>query len=219
MKHNHSKKDIEENDPNPCFEKKDKRNQRKKNSGRQLPQPARRSQKIGSLGFTCVQCATPVSTDREQCGVNNRNHCPHCLYSLHVDLAKAGDRKAECKSRMKPVGLTIKQTLKRYGANLQGELMLIHRCTGCGKISINRIAADDEAYAVYRVFQQSETLAQEFKEALEGQGILLLGTREITTVYSRLFGWQSILEEFQPAEVKRIDPDPATVRTDSAEAT
>ncbi len=94
-------------------------------------------------GFKCVSCKSWVSASRESSGVVHRNHCPVCLVSLHVDLNKAGDRRAACRSRMVALGLTFKKVNKRYPGEGLGELMLIQRCTGCGKISINRIAADD----------------------------------------------------------------------------
>lgn len=31
----------------------------------------------------------------EGAGSNHRNHCPNCLYSLHVDI-EPGDRESEC---------------------------------------------------------------------------------------------------------------------------
>lgn len=40
---------------------------------------------------------------------------------------------------MKPVGLTFKQ---------DDELMVIHKCLCCGKISNNRIAGDDNTYSI-----------------------------------------------------------------------
>lgn len=45
---------------------------------------------------------------------------------------------------MRPSGLTLKRTTKKYGSGL-GELMIIHVCQDCGQVSINRIAADDDA--------------------------------------------------------------------------
>ena len=78
-----------------------------------------------------------------------------------------------------------------------GELMLIHRCTGCGKHSINRIAADDDPHAVYRLFHRSFDLCEEMVRQLNDEGILLLNSRDLTVVYSQLYGWQSIYDEFQ----------------------
>ena len=149
--------------------------------------------------FKCSNCGFFVSADRGLSGVNNRNHCPRCLWSLHVDLNKAGDRKAECRSRMQPVGLTVKQTSKRYGDEKQGELMLIHSCTGCGKISINRIAADDDVIAIYNLYLHSHLDEEIVKTALEPEGIYMLTARDLTIVYAQLFGWSSLLEEFNPA--------------------
>jgi hypothetical protein len=42
--------------------------------------------------FTCKHCGAFVSALSVASGVINRNHCPFCLYSRHVDLFKAGDR-------------------------------------------------------------------------------------------------------------------------------
>ncbi len=75
--------------------------------------------------------------------------------------------------------------------------MLIHRCTGCGKYSINRIAADDDPQAVYQLFRCSFDLGEETASQLNEKGIFLLGSRDLTVVYSQLFGWESIYGEFQ----------------------
>lgn len=167
---------------------------------------------VDTQGFKCQECGAFVSADRALSGVNNRNHCPLCLWSRHVDQDTPGDRKAICKSRMQPLGLTVKHTLKRYGMEKAGELMLIHRCKGCGKHSINRIAADDDPQAVYRLFQRSLDQCEETVRQLKAEGILLLGSRDLTIVYSQLYGWQSIFEEFQlspeeeSANVKVVRP-------------
>jgi predicted RNA-binding Zn-ribbon protein involved in translation (DUF1610 family) len=148
--------------------------------------------------FRCVNCGTLVSTNRELAGVNNRNHCPNCLWSRHVDEYKPGDRKATCAARMQPVGLTVKKVRKKYAENNQGELMLIHRCTGCGKVSINRIASDDSTGALITLYQQAEELSNEHMLELAAQGIHPLAAADLTLVFSQLFGWQSILDEFKP---------------------
>ncbi len=152
---------------------------------------------VDSQDFKCKQCGAFVIADRTLSGVNNRNHCPICLWSRHVDQDIPGDRKAQCKSRMQPLGLTVKHTVKRYGMEKGGELMLVHRCKGCGKHSINRIAADDDTQAVYRLFRHSLDLCEDVLRQLNEQGIFLLGSRDLTVVYSQLYGWQSIYDEFQ----------------------
>jgi len=161
---------------------------------------------VDTHDFKCQQCGAFVSADRALSGVNNRNHCPFCLWSRHVDQDTPGDRKAICKSRMQPLGLTVKHTIKRYGMEKVGELMLIHRCTGCGKHSINRIAADDDPQSVYQLFHRSLDLCEEMVRQLNDEGILLLGSRDLTVVYSQLYGWSSILEEFRiPTEEESIN--------------
>jgi hypothetical protein len=150
-------------------------------------------------GFRCLQCGGFVSIAREAAGVNNRNHCPVCLWSKHVDLKKAGDRLAECQSRMQPTGLTIKRTFKRYNAEKQGELMLIHCCLNCGKISINRIAADDDPTRILSVFLESCKGDDVVREELRKSNIELLGSGDTAIVHARLFGWQHIVDEMLAA--------------------
>jgi len=138
--------------------------------------------------FKCRQCGFFVTANRELSGVNNRNHCPRCLWSRHMDLHTAGDRKSECLSRMEPIGLTYKQTNKRYGQNDQGELMLIHRCTGGDKVSINRIVADDDILAISQVFEKSLLLEMDVRKMLNAEGVLLLGVYDSSKVYRQLIG-------------------------------
>ena len=91
--------------------------------------------------FRCQHCSATVPL--LVLGSENRNHCPLCLWSRHVDNA-IGDRAATCLASMEPLGLT----LKKGG----GELMLVHRCCGCGKISKNRVAGDDNSVAILNLF-------------------------------------------------------------------
>jgi len=153
--------------------------------------------------FPCVHCKRYIPTSREASGVNNRNHCPWCLYSRHMDSNTPGDRLAECHSKMTPIGFTLKRTPKKYGRSIQGELMLVHRCLGCGKISINRISGDDDPHMLYRVFTESTALGVDTLEILKRQGIMLLESGNATTVFSQLFGWQAIIDEFsEPRKFK-----------------
>ena len=99
--------------------------------------------------FKCRHCGSYISTARPLAGVGNRNHCPYCLWSRHLDLFEAGDRLAACKAPMRPVGLTLKNSRNKYARAASGELMLVHLCTDCSKISINRIAADDHSGGDY----------------------------------------------------------------------
>ncbi len=81
--------------------------------------------------FMCRNCGFEVSLDAP--GTKNRNHCPVCLYSRHVDV-KRGDRKSKCGGMMKPIGVTRRD---------DGEAVIVHQCQSCGFISKNRVAGDD----------------------------------------------------------------------------
>ena len=82
--------------------------------------------------FTCEKCSTSVPMHPTG---SARNHCPHCLYSKHVDDTKPGDRLASCHSLMKPIGMDYR---KRKGD------MIIHECEKCKKRMLNQVAPDDE---------------------------------------------------------------------------
>lgn len=81
--------------------------------------------------FICKACGRPVAA--AGAGSGHRNHCPNCLSSLHVD-EEPGDRAAGCGGIMEPIGVWVRKG---------GEWALIHRCRRCGKLSSNRVAADD----------------------------------------------------------------------------
>ena len=138
-------------------------------------------------GFNCKHCYKPVSSASFLSGVQNRNHCPYCLWSRHLDLYAAGDRLSACKSLMQPIGLTLKATRKRYGPE-RGELMLIHVCMECQTISINRIAADDDSETVLTVFDDSSGLEAAMRSGMDTQGIRALDGRERNIVLIQLFG-------------------------------
>lgn len=143
--------------------------------------------------FKCVNCRTIISADPFLSGVHNRNHCPYCLWSRHMDLHRAGDRLCACKSAMRPVALTLKKTNKKYGSAVQGELMLVHRCTGCGQISINRIAADDVPETILEIFYTSLQLEPGLRASICQNGIQPLEQNDLEVVRARLFGWGAAL--------------------------
>ncbi len=138
-------------------------------------------------GFECKHCHAYVSGASSLSGVQNRNHCPYCLWSRHLDLHTPGDRLSACKSTMKPIGLTIKATNKKYGLG-RGELMLIHVCTDCGRLSINRIAADDVPENILHIFETALRLDLAMQARLNVEGIRVLQGMDREMVRSQLFG-------------------------------
>ena len=136
--------------------------------------------------FKCGHCGAWVSSAHLLSGVHNRNHCPYCLWSCHLDLYAAGDRLSACKGQMRPIGLTMKLGRNKYRLEKGGELMLVHQCTDCGTLSINRIAADDDASTVIRVFENS--LGNSMPAVCESRGIRLLQEQDTNVIYKQLFG-------------------------------
>lgn len=82
--------------------------------------------------FLCAHCGATVPP--EAYGTHQRNHCPRCLHSLHLDLA-TGDRRSLCQGVMEPIAAWVRQG---------GEVALLHRCRRCGLIRSNRLAGDDD---------------------------------------------------------------------------
>ncbi len=155
-----------------------------------------RSGQRAHADFWCVHCHGFVSADTRLSGVQNRNHCPYCLWSRHVDLNIAGDRLSACKSPMRPIGLTIKTIQKKYGIS-QGELLLIHLCEGCNNLSLNRIAADDDPANIFAIFEESFRLESRILALLDAERIVTLTMDEHEGVFAQLFGHRSgVLEIF-----------------------
>ena len=138
--------------------------------------------------FRCAHCHNLVSAAHLLSGVNNRNHCPYCLWSCHLDLFVAGDRLSACKGQMKPIGLTMKKSRNKYRLESRGELMLVHECTECRTLSINRIAADDDPENILIIFEDSFLYGQPMRQLCEEQGIVMLSQEATEMVYIQLFG-------------------------------
>jgi len=136
--------------------------------------------------FTCLHCHNFVSAEAALSGVHNRNHCPYCLSSRHLDLFEAGDRLSACKARMRPAALTLKRSHRKYTRPGDGELMLVHVCEECGKISINRIAADDDDEQLMRLV--AGNIDDGLRRLLIKAGIVPLKAAETQAVSRGLFG-------------------------------
>ena len=81
--------------------------------------------------FNCKNCGFLVVS--EGAGTEHRNHCPNCLYSVHLD-EEPGDRASSCHGKMRPISVWLRKG---------GEWAIIHRCNLCDKLASNRVAADD----------------------------------------------------------------------------
>jgi hypothetical protein len=103
------------------------------------------SQPGATGGFECAHCGRLVPESSH--GTGQRNHCPHCLWSLHVDI-KPGDRNSLCRAEMEPVALWVSEG---------EELRILHRCSGCGVIKPNRVAGDDSEVELARLVDRLVT--------------------------------------------------------------
>lgn len=92
--------------------------------------------------FVCENCGKKV----EKLGYSCRNHCPHCLYSKHVDK-NPGDREETCHGLLEPIGIEISPK-KGY--------VIVFKCMKCGKIRKNKVAEDDNMELVYEIARRSQ---------------------------------------------------------------
>lgn len=77
-------------------------------------------------GFVCRNCGKEVSP----LGYTSRNHCPFCLYSLHLDV-NPGDRNSDCGGLMEPI-FALPDPKKGY--------IIVHKCKKCGELRRNKAA-------------------------------------------------------------------------------
>jgi DNA-directed RNA polymerase subunit RPC12/RpoP len=140
------------------------------------------------LEFICEHCGKKVFRN-DLIGSHQRNHCPYCLWSKHEDLNESGDRLSQCHGLMEPIGLAFKKgKINKYGPSKSGEILLIHRCTKCGKISLNHLAADDNEDEVMKVFQKSLLMNETERKELEKQGIRVAQLDDEKEISTQLFG-------------------------------
>lgn len=91
-------------------------------------------------GFTCGHCGADVEPAEQTA----RNHCPKCLWSLHVDGETPGDRASTCGGLMEPAALWSDRD----------HYIVIHHCTVCGHEQRCRTAPDDGFEALLQVSTQ-----------------------------------------------------------------
>lgn len=87
--------------------------------------------------FVCENCNKNVEKLNYSC----RNHCPHCLYSKHVDI-NPGDRAETCHGLLKPIGIEN---------NPKKGFVIVYRCEKCGAIRKNVAAKDDNMNLIIKL--------------------------------------------------------------------
>ena len=76
----------------------------------------------------CINCGKEV----HPLGYTSRNHCPFCLYSIHID-ENPGDRASDCLGILEPIS-AYPDPKKGY--------VIVHRCKKCGAIRKNKAALE-----------------------------------------------------------------------------
>ena len=78
--------------------------------------------------FTCFNCKTKVK------GTGYTDHCPKCLWSIHVD-SNPGDRASGCGGRMEPIGTEYRN----------GGYVISYLCVKCGAHKHFKASEKDDA--------------------------------------------------------------------------
>jgi hypothetical protein len=66
---------------------------------------SRRSSSPDSDVFRCQHCRAEIVRGAQ--GTEHRNHCPHCLWSVHLD-ERPGDRRSACRGGMEPIAIWVR---------------------------------------------------------------------------------------------------------------
>lgn len=89
--------------------------------------------------FICINCGKRI----EKLKYTSRDHCNHCLFSLHVDITP-GDRENDCKGLLVPINVELNSK--------KGEV-IVYKCQKCGAIIRNIVAKDDSRDEIYKIME------------------------------------------------------------------
>ncbi len=71
---------------------------------------------------------------------------------------------------------------------MTGEIMIVHVCTACGAISCNRVAGDDNPFAVINILNELETIESIILDNIKKKRIDLLSPDDEPIVGTALLG-------------------------------
>lgn len=90
---------------------------------------------------------------------------------------------------MRPLALAFKDyEINPFTGRGGGELMLIHQCTNCSKLSPNRIAGDDNEYQILCILKGSINLNKGISNQLQNLGLELIVSKNKEEALISLFG-------------------------------
>ena len=102
--------------------------------------------------FVCGHCGALVT------GNGYTNHCPHCLWSKHVDK-DPGDRAEACGGMMRPA------LLEGSSPNYR----ILHVCEDCGLERVNKLQPEDSTDAMVALAAHPHPPSGEHIDAATGQ--------------------------------------------------
>jgi len=85
--------------------------------------------------FTCINCGKQIE------GNGYTDHCPYCLFSVHVDV-NPGDRKEKCHGVMKPIKVYTERN----------NFIIYYECQKCGLKKRVKAASSDNREALFSLF-------------------------------------------------------------------
>ena len=89
--------------------------------------------------FECAHCGAMVF------GNGYTNHCPHCLWSKHVDN-NPGDRASDCGGMMIPISVET----------AGNGFIITHKCEKCGKTIRQRSSENDNIDTIIEISSDSD---------------------------------------------------------------
>lgn len=90
--------------------------------------------------ISCSNCSREFNLEMQ--GKTHRDHCPHCLCSVHID-SKPGNREVWCGEGTPCTSNFIHATLRPIGKSSTQPIYILYRCEKCGKLKTNVSAYDD----------------------------------------------------------------------------
>ncbi len=92
--------------------------------------------KMIDVAFKCRNCGNEV----EPLGYTARDHCPKCLYSIHIDN-NPGDRANTCLGDLVPVNIE----------KFKDSYKIIYKCNKCNEVKKNIMAQDDDFDVILKI--------------------------------------------------------------------
>ena len=94
---------------------------------------------MNNESFICVNCGKTV----EPAKIGIRNHCPHCLHSVHTDIF-LNDNANSCHGLMRPVAMEIKND----------KPVILFKCSICDKVIGAPTALDDNYDEILKLYKK-----------------------------------------------------------------